>query len=307
MVPHFAASSAGLAVTVFGVIAAMGGLFQINPVWLWGPYDPAVVSTASQPDWYMFFLEGALRIFPAWEIRAFGHTVPAMFFPSVVLPALLMLLAFGYPWLERLRTHDQARHNLAQRPRDVPARTATGAMALTFYLVLAASGANDVIADKFHISLNAMVWAGRIAVLLAPPLAYTAAFRLALALQRHDRQVLLHGVETGRLRRAPDGRYYEIRQPLGPVDDRGDGTLPYAGWAVPKVPNRIGLLLPAVKGFFVPVERVRREPADVASGPDGGSAPGRAADGRSVGGAVGTGVVLEQEPARGHEDRTESR
>jgi quinol---cytochrome-c reductase cytochrome b subunit len=285
MVPHFALSSTGLALFVFAVVALLGGLFQINPIWLWGPYQASDVSAASQPDWYMFFLEGALRIYPAWEIRAWHHTVPAPFFPAVLLPLTLALLAFTYPWLERWHWHDHGKHQLVQRPRDVPGRTAVGAMAVAFYAVLSLSGANDVIADKFHISLNAMTWAGRIGILLLPPLAYYTAHRLALALQQHDRQVLVHGVETGQIRRDPQGRYYEVHQPLGPVDGHGHGTLPYAGWAVPKSPNRIGALLPAVKGFFVPVESP--------------------ADGTSVRRPAGAGVVLEQQPTRRYQHTDE--
>src|SRR5216117_3827554 len=122
-------------------------------------------------------------------------------------------------------------------------------------MVLLISGGNDVIADKFHISLNAMTWAGRIGVLLLPPLAYWITYRLALGLQQHDREVLTHGVETGIIRRTPDGRFYEVHQPLGRTDDHGHGELPYGGWTVPKMMNKIGALLPGVKGFFFPLER----------------------------------------------------
>nr|WP_240942592.1 ubiquinol-cytochrome c reductase cytochrome b subunit [Planosporangium thailandense] len=254
MVPGFAARSTGLALSVFGLIALLGGVFQINPIWAFGPYEAAVVSAGSQPDWYVMFLDGGLRLFPPWEIRTAHHTVPAPFWPGVVLPGVLTLLALAYPFVSEWRQHDRAHHNLLQRPRDVPDRTALAAMAVTFYLVLTVSAANDIIAETFHISLNAMVWAGRIGLLLAPPLAYYLTRRLCLSLQQHDREVLGHGIETGELVRGPDGGYQEIHQPLGSRDGR---PLPYAGWAVPKRPKRIGLLAPAVKGFFVPVETPR--------------------------------------------------
>jgi ubiquinol-cytochrome c reductase cytochrome b subunit len=118
--------------------------------------------------------------------------------------------------------------------------------------VLVISGGNDVLADKFHISLNAMTWAGRIGILVLPPLAYYVAYRVALGLQQHDREVLAHGVETGIIRRLPDGRFVEIHQPLPPAG--GDG-LDYAGWVVPKKMNHLGALAPTVKGFFYPVEK----------------------------------------------------
>jgi ubiquinol-cytochrome c reductase cytochrome b subunit len=254
MVPSFAMSSTGFATLVFATIAALGGVAQINPVWQWGPYEANVVTANAQPDWYVWFLEGAMRLFPPWEIRAFGYSVPAPFWPAVVLPGVLATLAFAYPWLERLFTGDRRSHQLAQRPRDVPGRTALGAMAVTFYLVLSTWAADDTIALKFHVDLNAVVWAGRFAVLLLPPLAFYATQRLALNLQQHDRVVLHEGMETGLIRRTADGRYIEIRQPIGPIDEHGDGLLSYADWAVPKRPNEVlGGLRRTVAGFFVPV------------------------------------------------------
>ncbi|WP_435829177.1 cytochrome bc1 complex cytochrome b subunit [Actinocatenispora sera] len=261
MFPGFAAKGGGFFMIVFGVLALLGGLIQINPVWLFGPYQPAVVSSASQPDWYVMFLDGSVRLFPAWELRfsllGHGYTVPAVFFAGV--PPLVGMLLGGllYPFADRRLTRDRAHHNLLQRPRDVPARTGLGAMAVTFWLVLTLSAGNDVIADKFHVSLNAMTWAGRIALLVAPPLAYWLAYRICLGLQQHDREVLAQGVETGIITRLPNGAFVEVHQPLAD----GDEPVPYRGWAVPKKPNRIGVLDPPVKGFFVPVQPAPDEPA----------------------------------------------
>ena len=258
MFPAFSVKAGGFFMLVFGVIALLAGLFQINPIWLFGPYKAAVVSAASQPDWYVMFLDGSTRLMPAWELRfhLFGHgyTLPPVFWPTVVLPGILTMLPLFYPFIEARFTKDKAVHHLLQRPRDVPFRTALGSMAITFYLVLFLSGGNDVIADKLKISLNAMTWAGRIGLLVLPPLAYYVAQRIALGLQQHDREVLAHGVETGIIRRDPDGRFYEVHQPLGPVDDHGHSELEYAGWVVPKKMNRIGALLPTLRGFFYPVE-----------------------------------------------------
>ncbi|ASW56083.1 ubiquinol-cytochrome c reductase cytochrome b subunit [Plantactinospora sp. KBS50] len=259
--PRYAIKQGGFFMIVFGVIALMGGLFQINPIWLFGPYEPAVVSAASQPDWYVMFLDGSTRLMPGWEIPipiGNGYVIPPIFWPTVVLPGILTVLPMFYPFIEARRTKDHRIHNLLERPRDNPGRTALGAMAVTFYVVLTLSGANDVIADKFQISLNAMTWAGRIGLLLLPPLAYYVAYRLCLGLQQHDREVLAHGVETGIIRRQPDGRFYEVHQPL--AEAHGDGhdghaALPYAGWVVPKKMNRLGALGPAIRGFFFPIEK----------------------------------------------------
>ena len=260
MFPRYVIKQAGFFLAVFGVIALLGGLMQINPIWLFGPYEAAVVSAATQPDWYVMVLDGAIRLMPAWEITipiGDGYVIPPMFWPAVVLPGLLTMLPMFYPFIEARLRRDNQLHNLLQRPRDVPARTALGAMAVAFYLVLTLSGGNDVIADKFHISLNALTWAGRIGMLVVPPIAYYVTYRICLGLQQHDREVLAHGVETGIIRRAADGRFYEVHQPLAEPNGHGHGhpELDYAGWVVPKKMNRLGALGPAIKGFFRPVER----------------------------------------------------
>ncbi|GLI03097.1 cytochrome bc1 complex cytochrome b subunit [Phytohabitans aurantiacus] len=266
MFPRYAIKQGGFFMIVFGVIALMGGLFQINPIWLFGPYEAFTVSAASQPDWYVMFLDGSTRLFPAWEIRfdlfgwGDGYTIPPIFWPTVVLPGVLTMLPLAYPFIEARLTKDKKAHNLLQRPRDVPARTALGAMAIMFWLVLTLSGGNDVIADKFHISLNAMTWAGRIGLLILPPIAYYVTYRICLGLQQHDREVLAHGVETGIIKRLPDGRFIEVHQPLAPVDEHGHGELDYAGWVVPKKMNRLGALGPAIKGFFYPIEKPAEAP-----------------------------------------------
>ncbi|MDT4943805.1 MAG: ubiquinol-cytochrome c reductase cytochrome b subunit, partial [Pseudonocardiales bacterium] len=254
--PTYAAKAGGFFFIVFGVTAALGGLAQINPVWLFGPYNPAQVSSGSQPDWYMMFLDGSTRLFPSWEIRLWGHTLPPLFWPTVVLPGILFTLAGAYPFIEAKMTKDTKAHNLLQRPRDVPVRTSLGAMAITFYMVLFLSGGNDLIAKAFNISLNAMTWGGRIALLVLPPIAYVLTYRICLGLQRHDREVLQHGVETGIIKLLPTGEFIEVHQPLGPVDEHGHGKLSYAGTPVPKRMSQLGATSPLrhIRGFFYPVK-----------------------------------------------------
>jgi ubiquinol-cytochrome c reductase cytochrome b subunit len=258
--PTFAAKATGLIFVVFGICALLGGLVQINPIWLWGPYNPAQVSAASQPDWYIGFLDGSTRLFPAWDINLPGdYNIPALFWPTVVVAGAMFTVLGAYPMIERKLTGDTAKHHLLQRPRDVPVRTALGAMGLTFYLVLMISGGNDVIADKFDISLNAMTWVGRIGVIILPPIAYAVTYRICLGLEMHDREVLEHGIETGVIRRLPTGEFIEVHQPLGPVDEHGHGQLSYGGAPVPKRMNHVGGARRAIRGFFRPIE----EPVDV--------------------------------------------
>src|ERR1700761_4192644 len=240
VMPVFAVKSGAFFALTTGVLGLMGGLLQINPIWNLGPYKPSHVSAGSQPDFYMMWTEGLARIWPAWEFYPMGHTIPA-----VVWVAILMGVVFGllvvYPFLEKMASGDRAHHNLLQRPRDVPVRTSIGAMAIAFYMVLTLSAMNDVIALKFHISLNATTWIGRIGMVVLPVIVYFVAYRWCIGLQRSDRAILEHGVETGIIKRLPHGAYIELHQPLGPVDAHGHPIpLEYQGAPVPNKMNMLG-------------------------------------------------------------------
>ncbi|MGE5696544.1 MAG: cytochrome b [Candidatus Sericytochromatia bacterium] len=240
ILPVFAVKSGAFFAMVVGILGLMGGLLQINPIWQLGPYKPSQVSAGSQPDFYLMWTDGLIRLWPAWEIYIGDYTVPAAVAVAVLM-AVILALVVAYPFVERRLTGDRAHHNLLQRPRDVPVRTAVGAMAIAFYMVLTLSAMNDIIAYKFHLSLNATTWMGRIGMLVLPPIVYFVAYRWAVSLQRSDRDVLEHGIETGIIKRLPHGAYIELHQPLGPVDEHGHPIpLEYQGAAVPKRLNKLG-------------------------------------------------------------------
>jgi len=240
VMPVFAVKSGAFFAMVVGIIGLMGGLLQINPIWQLGPYKPSQVSAGSQPDFYMMWTDGLIRLFPPWELYFGNHTVPAAVWVAVLMGVVFLLLII-YPFLEQRFTGDKAHHNLLQRPRDVPVRTGIGAMAIAFYIVLTFSAMNDIIAYKFHVSLNATTWIGRIGMLVLPPLVFFITYRWAVGLQRSDRAVLEHGVETGIIKRLPHGAYIELHQPLGPVDEHGHPLeLEYEGAPVPKRMNKLG-------------------------------------------------------------------
>ncbi|MFI5511659.1 cytochrome bc complex cytochrome b subunit [Mycobacterium sp. NPDC051804] len=251
VMPVFAVKSGAFFAMTTGILGLMGGLLQINPIWQLGPYRPSHVSAGSQPDFYMMWTEGLARIFPAWELYFLGHTVPAPVWVALIMGLVFMLLP-AWPFLEKKFTGDNAHHNLLQRPRDAPVRTAIGSMAIAFYMVLTLSAMNDVIALKFHISLNATTWIGRIGMVVLPAIVYYIAYRWAIGLQRSDRAVLEHGIETGIIKRLPHGAYIELHQPLGPVDDHGHPIpLEYQGAALPKRMNKLGFAGAPGSGSFL--------------------------------------------------------
>jgi ubiquinol-cytochrome c reductase cytochrome b subunit len=168
------------------VLAFMGGVFQINPIWVFGPFDPAQVSTASQPDWYMGWLDGALRIMPGWEIRAFGYEVPNPFFPGVLLAGLTFAFLYAWPFLEARVTGDYAEHHLLDRPRQRPVRTALGVATLSFYVICFTGAASDVLAATFGLSVNAILWTFRGLVLAVPPVAGWFTYQLCKELSARD-------------------------------------------------------------------------------------------------------------------------
>ncbi|MGI5202907.1 cytochrome b [Spirillospora sp. CA-108201] len=208
--PVFMAKTGAYFLFTFGVLALLGAFAQINPIWLFGPYDPGAISSGSQPDWYMGVLEGALRIMPNWEVSAWGHTVSF----NVLIPALVPLgIVFGgaaaWPFVEQWVTGDKRHHHVNERPRNAPVRTATGIAAVTFYGLLWVAGANDVIADKFNVSLFATTWFFRVAFFLGPIVAFIVTKRICLGLQRKDADIVGHGVESGVIMMSPDGQYSE--------------------------------------------------------------------------------------------------
>ncbi|WP_216694166.1 cytochrome bc1 complex cytochrome b subunit [Dietzia psychralcaliphila] len=259
ILPVFAVKSIAFGAITVGMLMLFSGLFTINAIWNLGPYNPSHISAGSQPDWYMLWTEGGARVMPAWEIYLGNYTIPAVLWVAVMLGAMVAVM-FLYPWIEAKLTGDTAHHNLLQRPRDVPVRTAAGVMALTFYVILVLMGSNDLIAYHFNISLNATTWAGRIGLILLPPVMYFFTYRLCLGLQRADRAVLEHGIETGIIMRMPQGEFVEVHQPLGGIDEYGHAVpLEYAGAKVPSKMNQLGAAGRPPRGALTadPVDEVR--------------------------------------------------
>ncbi|WP_225840218.1 ubiquinol-cytochrome c reductase cytochrome b subunit [Streptomyces sp. NK08204] len=210
--PQYATKSIGLFLTVGGVLTLMSALMQVNPVWLFGPYRADQVSLDAQPDWYVGFLEGALRLMPAAETDFAGHTVVwDVFLPAVVMPVSLFAVLYACPFLERWLAGPRPEQHLCDRPRDKPTRTALGAAGVTVYGVLLMAGGQDVLAYVFRVPLQALTYTLRAGLFVLPFLVYQATKRACLGLQAADRRRLLEGERTSEVRRTADGGYRDAR------------------------------------------------------------------------------------------------
>lgn len=230
MWPAYAVKSLGLFLLVAAVLAALGGLAQINPIWLYGPFAtpgaPTAVTSASQPDWYMGWLDGALRLMPGWEIRAFGYTIANPFFPGVVLAGLTFAGIYLWPWIERRFTKDTAAHNLLDRPRDAPLRTAIGASVFAFFTILFLAGSNDVLAGVFEVAPETFTNVFRVALFLVPAAVFALTLRVCRELRRRGAPAHVAGDAHAmhRVVRTPTGGYALVGGPglEGEADDGGE-------------------------------------------------------------------------------------
>jgi ubiquinol-cytochrome c reductase cytochrome b subunit len=211
VMPVYAAKAGGFFFIVFGVLALISAVVQINPVWAYGPYDPSPVTAGSQPDWYMGFADGALRLLPGWlEFEFWGYTLSLnIALGALVLLPLVYTVLGIYPFVERWVTGDNREHHLLDRPRNNPVRTGIGMAGITAYSVFMFAAGNDIMAIKLGMSINDITWFFRIGLFVLPPLMFWVTKRICLSLQRRDRDTVLHGRETGTIVRTPDGKYFE--------------------------------------------------------------------------------------------------
>ncbi|KAB2590315.1 cytochrome bc complex cytochrome b subunit [Streptomyces cyaneofuscatus] len=216
LLPVYMAKAGGFFFLVFGIIAIISAIATINPIWALGPYRPDQVSTGAQPDWYMGFAEGLVRVMPGWEIVFWGHTLNLGVFIPLVLFGLVLSLPAVYPFVESWITGDKREHHILDRPRNAPTRTALGVAWITAYFIGLVGGGNDLWATHFHLSLNAISWFVRIFFFAGPVIAFIVTKRICLGLQRRDRDKVLHGRETGIIKRLPHGEFVEIHEPLSP-------------------------------------------------------------------------------------------
>lgn len=222
--PVYAAKAGGFFFIVFGIVALISGFFQINAVWNYGPYDPSPVSAGTQPDWYIGFGDGILRLMPGmlgdfsflWHIpMPWGwNALPMGVLIPLIPMGLLVVGMFIWPWLERGITKDNREHHILDRPRNAPGRTSFGVAIVIFYCVMWAAASSDLMAVAFSLSLNDVAYVLRFLLIVGPIVGYIVTKRVCLALQRKDREIALHGHETGVIEYSPEGAILERHELL---------------------------------------------------------------------------------------------
>jgi ubiquinol-cytochrome c reductase cytochrome b subunit len=181
--------SLGLFFLTAAVITLVAGLIQINPVWLYGPYVPYVATVPAQPDWYVGWLEGALRLGLPIEPTIFGVTIPSLFVPGILIPGLLMTTLALWPFIEARLTHDHTEHNLLDPPWRTPIRTATGAAGVALFLVLTLAGGNDVLAVMLNVPVENLTMGFRVLLVVAPVVTWLVVHRMAREVRAaHERR-----------------------------------------------------------------------------------------------------------------------
>ena len=215
MMPVYMSKMGGFFFITFGVIVLIASLFTINPIWNYGPYDPSPVSAGTQPDWYIGFADGALRLVPPHlEFVLFDRTWSFNILIPLVGLGVFIVLVMLYPFIEAWITGDKREHHIAQRPRHAPTRTAIGVAGVIFYAVLWAAASSDIIATHFHLTMEGVIHTLQALLIIGPVFGYFITKRIALALQKKDREIALHGYESGRIVRLPGGEYIEVHQPV---------------------------------------------------------------------------------------------
>jgi ubiquinol-cytochrome c reductase cytochrome b subunit len=188
MFPGQTPRSLGLMLGTAGVLFLMGGLIQINPIWLWGPYHLASATNGAQPDWYLGWLIGALRLVPHFDVTIGDYTlVPNPFWGGALFPLVVLFVLASWPWIERRITGDRGYHNLLDRPRDAPWRTAFGAGFLTWVFVVFFAGAADRVYLFLGWSYQAQIWIYRIASCVLPFVVYYLTRRICEELLENER------------------------------------------------------------------------------------------------------------------------
>ncbi|MDX6485497.1 MAG: ubiquinol-cytochrome c reductase cytochrome b subunit, partial [Gaiellaceae bacterium] len=179
--------SLGLMLATAGVLFLLGGLVQINPIWFWGPFHTYASTNGAQPDWYLGWLIGGLRLMPGFDVTVGHYTlIPNAFWGGILFPTIVIGFMYFWPWIERKMTGDDAFHNIVDRPRDAPVRTAIGIAMVVWVVSVFVAGSADRIYVLFNISYSTQLWFFRGLVIIGPAIAGLVAYRVCEELQRGE-------------------------------------------------------------------------------------------------------------------------
>jgi len=186
--PGQAPRSLGLMFGTAGVLFLLGGLVQINPIWLWGPFHTYLSTNGAQPDWYLGWLIGALRLVPSFDLVIGKYTlVPNPFWGGAAFPLVVFGFLYLWPAIERKITGDTAFHNILERPRDNPLRTALGVGMVTWVLLVFIAGSSDRVYVWLDVSYTSQIDLYRILVFVIPLVAAAIAHRVCEELVAGER------------------------------------------------------------------------------------------------------------------------
>ncbi|HET6874537.1 MAG TPA: cytochrome bc complex cytochrome b subunit [Acidimicrobiales bacterium] len=226
--PQYAMKAGGLMMMVASVTFLLAGFIQINPVWLYGPFNTFNVSAGTQPDWYLGWQDGALRLWPHWEFRSFGHEIPNQFFPALLIPGIVIGIIFAWPWIDKIIYNDRGAHNLLDRPRDKPFRTAVGVAAIIWFVDLTMATGVDLLANNLHIPFERLIEVLQYGSFVGPIVGFLITYRACHSLLRTEAHPIQRPV-GGIIYRTAEGGYHTVGDVHADHGDNGHGENGHGG------------------------------------------------------------------------------
>jgi len=195
--PVYALKSLGLFLLMLSITAALGGLVQIDPVWIYGPANPTAIIPGAQPDWYLGWIEGAMRLFPGINLHFGRYLIPEVFFPAVLFPGLLFVTLYAYPFIEEAFCLDLRAHNVLRLPSQHPFNTALGCTVFSVLIILQLAGSDDVISVVTGSSVVALRSLFRVLFFVVPAIVSVVVYLLCRAVNGKRSRSLSVAQESG--------------------------------------------------------------------------------------------------------------
>lgn len=175
------ARSALLGTLTAALLVASAAVVPWSDVTLEGPYRIGQAANDLQPDWFLFWPEGAMRILPAIDVELLGTQLTNTFVAGVALPATLLLFPLVLPLVDRWRAPRSVDPDVAEHPFDAPVRLGFVVAWVSTLAVLGAGATDDVVADATGVAVESIVYALRVALVTLPVLSGVSAYAYARA------------------------------------------------------------------------------------------------------------------------------